>query len=387
MEYLQLRTEKTTLEIAVFAEGGAREFHLFVKNNAPDGFAGQLSNIGGALDEWLQEYHICANAVVFARYFVSDYANQATALETVLDQIAAVPRAVSIVEQPPIDGNKVAAWFYIIDDGRPAEAEALSDRELRVRRGGYEHLWSTRLAVGDGLPASFYQTAHIFENYSDSLEKRGGSLKDNCIRTWLFVKDIDFNYGGLVEARRELFRRHGMTEETHFISSTGIGGRCADPQISVMMDAYAVGGVRPEQIRFLEARENLNPTHEYSVTFERGTSLDYGDRRHIFISGTASIDSAGKVLHTNDVRRQADRAMENIAALLADADADLGDVAQMIVYLRDISDAGTVSHYFHENHRDIPKIIVLAPVCRPGWLVEIECTAIRRADNPAFGNF
>ena len=346
MEYLQRRTKKTTFEIAVFATGGAREFHLFVKNNTSDGFAYQLGNINCALNEWLRENHIDASAVAFARYFVSDYANQVEALKAVMDRASKHPRAISMVEQPPFDCNKVAAWFHVIDDGQPLAIEMLSNREVGIRRGAYTHLWSTRLAVGDGLPASFYQTAQIFEEYCDSLERHGCSLKDNCMRTWLFVKDIDFNYGGLVEARRELFRRQGMTKDTHFIASTGIGGRCADPQISVLMDAYAVGGIAPEQIRFLEARENLNPTHEYGVTFERGTSLDYGDRRHIFISGTASIDNTGNVLYTNDVRRQAERAMENIAALLADADAGTGDVAQMIVYLRDIADAETVTGYF-----------------------------------------
>jgi Putative translation initiation inhibitor, yjgF family len=153
------------------------------------------------------------------------------------------------------------------------------------------------------------------------------------------------------------------------------------------MDAYAVGGISQEQVKFLEARENLNPTHEYSVTFERGTSLDYGDRRHIFISGTASIDREGKILYRNDVRKQAGRTIENIAALLANADATMRDVVQMIVYLRDIADARPVIDYFNERYREIPKAVLLAPVCRPGWLIEIECIAIKAVDNPDFDRF
>ena len=41
------------------------------------------------------------------------------------------------------------------------------------------------------------------------------------------------------------------------------------------------------------------------------------------------------------------------------------------------------------NHRfpDIPKVIVLAPVCRPGWLIEMECMATKAITNEAFPKF
>jgi len=94
---------------------------------------------------------------------------------------------------------------------------------------------------------------------------------------WLFVKDVDVNYQGVVVARKALFEGLGLTPGTHYISSTGIEGRHSDPGVNVLMDAYSVGGISPEQIRFLTAPEMLNPTHEYGVTFERGTAVDYGD--------------------------------------------------------------------------------------------------------------
>jgi enamine deaminase RidA (YjgF/YER057c/UK114 family) len=390
MEYLYKKTEKANLEISLFARNNVNEIHLFAKNTFPGSFDDQLNNILNALNAYLDENGIPYGAVTFARYFVSDYSNQAEALKSINTRCAGHKTcAVSIVQQPPLDENKIAAWFYIIDDrtGKALDARAVSDTDIRIKRGNYEHFWSTQLMPGNGSVESSHQTTNIFSDYSRTLEKCGYSLKDNLIRTWLFVKDIDFNYYGLVEARKEFFHRHGMTKDTHFVASTGIGGSHADPKISVLMDAYAVGGISQKQIRFLEARENLNPTHEYSVTFERGTSLDYGDRRHIFISGTASIDREGKILYRNDVRKQAGRTIENIAALLASADATLRDVAQMIVYLRDIADARSVIDYFNERYRDIPKAVLLAPVCRPGWLIEIECIAIKAVENPNFGKF
>ncbi|MGE9292404.1 MAG: Rid family hydrolase, partial [Puniceicoccales bacterium] len=231
------------------------------------------------------------------------------------------------------------------------------------------------------------QTVNILKAYHGQVEDKGFSLKENCLRTWLFVKDVDYNYQGVVEARKDFFAELGMTAETHYIASTGIEGRHANPRMNVMLDAYTVGGLAPEQIKFLQARENLNPTHEYGVTFERGTSVDYGDRRHILISGTASIDNRGQILHRNDVRKQTARAVENIIALLNDAEASMDDVAHLIVYLRDIADRADVERYIEAHYPHVPKTFVWAPVCRPGWLVEIECMAIKPIEETSYSNF
>jgi enamine deaminase RidA (YjgF/YER057c/UK114 family) len=59
----------------------------------------------------------------------------------------------------------------------------------------------------------------------------------------------------------------------------------------------------------------------------------------------------------------------------------------MIVYLRDIADYSTVCHLFDERFPQHPRIIVHAPVCREGWLIEMECVAVKQqhaANMPAF---
>ena len=141
------------------------------------------------------------------------------------------------------------------------------------------------------------------------------------------------------------------------------------------MDTYAVQGLHAGQIRFLSAPTHLNPTYEYGVTFERGTCVTYGDRRHVFISGTASIDNKGEILYPGDVCRQAERMMENIEALLDEAGATTADVMQAIVYLRDPADYTVVRRYLESRYPALPCLVVHAPVCRPGWLIETECIA------------
>ncbi|OAM90556.1 Rid family hydrolase [Termitidicoccus mucosus] len=391
MEYLHKTIEDVDLEISLFSKNGVDEIHLLATPNMPGTFPAQVERIIQAQNKYLRENEMPGDALVFSRYFVSDYANQSEAPDLIrsLSKGGGNRVAVSIVQQPPLTAAKVVAWSYIIHDkNRQAQdSRAISDHDLLVRRGDYHHLWSTRLLSDNGVADSAGQTNNILRAYNRQLEKNGFLFKNDCIRTWLFVKDIDFNYQGVVDARREFFDELGLTADTHFVASTGIEGRHANPGINVMLDAYSVGGLAPGQIRFLEARENLNPTHEYGVTFERGTSVDYGDRRHVFISGTASINNKGEILHRNDVRKQAARAIDNIIALLRDADASMRDVAHLIIYLRDIADTPSVRQYFQENYRDVPKALVLAPVCRPGWLIEIECMAIKPVDNPSYGNF
>jgi enamine deaminase RidA (YjgF/YER057c/UK114 family) len=232
--------------------------------------------------------------------------------------------------------------------------------------------------------SSEYQTHHLLEEYIAQLEKEGCTLEKNCIRTWFFVANVDLNYGGVVRARNHVFFHQGLTNQTHFIASTGIGGRQADPNVLVQLDNYAVDGINKEQIKYLYAPTHLNRTSDYGVSFERGTYVDYEDRRHVFISGTASIDNKGMVVHVGDIVRQTERMLENIEVLLAEAECTWDNVSEMSVYLRDVADYGIVSKMFAERFPNKPYVIVLAPVCRPGWLIETECMAI--APHPSCGH-
>ena len=57
------------------------------------------------------------------------------------------------------------------------------------------------------------------------------------------------------------------------------------------------------------------------------------------------------------------------------SDATMNDIQYFIIYLRDISDYHTVDRMMQQFYPQIPRIIVEAKVCRPGWLIEMECIA------------
>lgn len=318
---------------------------------------------------------------VFVRFFLSDAANQLPALQKEFHDIFN-STCCSVVQQAPLDGSKVAMWAYLQNG---VDCVRLDDFSFRCSHGAYSHYWTGNMMMNEGDSA--LQTEMIFKKYVSSLETKNISLTDNCVRTWLFVQNVDVNYKGVVKARKKVFEKHRLTPETHYIASTGIEGRGSDAASLVRMDAYAVAGLKPGQQQYLYGKTHLNPTYEYGVTFERGVKVLYGDRSHLFISGTASIDNKGDVLYEGDIVRQTERMWENISVLLQEGGASFIDVASMIIYLRDVSDREVVSKMYEKRFPDVPKVILYAPVCRPGWLIEMECMAIDPESNKSFANF
>ena len=355
--------------------GGVSEYHVMI--SATDVMAPYQQQLDAVLDAYqhLLETDLKGATAVFKRYFLSDASNQAD--DVIVSDVSDCAK--SIIEQAPLDGTKIALWVYLMSGVSTRQTDS---GLYEAAHGSYRHLWN---GTAFNLAAnSEHQMRLLFNEYVMQLAQEECTLADNCIRTWLFVNDIDLNYGGVVRARNQVFFTQGLTPQTHFIASTGIGGRQQDANVLAQMDNYAVKGITREQVHHLYASTHLNRTSDYGVSFERGTYVDYGDRRHVFISGTASIDNKGRIVHPKDVVKQTHRMWENVEALLAEAGCSYDEVGEMVVYLRDPSDYAVVSKLYQERFPDKPYVIVLAPVCRPGWLVEMECMAVKAQQNDAF---
>lgn len=343
-----------------------------------ESFKEQLDGINQAalaMEESLWNYHAKA---VLKRYFLSDASNQTATVEEMLSEFS--PCAVSIVQQPPFDGSKVALWIYL-QEGIPVP-QRNGNGTFSYKRNDLTHYWTAYRHTSGGNAEQ--QTRSLLEGYEEDLALHKCNIVDNCVRTWFFVRDVDTNYAGVVRGRRDNFDQVGLTQDTHYIASTGIQGAHADGTVKVLLDAYAVKGLKKGQMSYLYAPTHLNPTYEYGVTFERGVCMEYGDRRQLYISGTASIDNKGNVLHVGDIEKQTLRMWENVATLLDEREHTMNDIAQMIVYLRDVADYPLVKKMFDEQFPQTPKVIVLAPVCRPTWLIEMECISIKEFSNPEY---
>ena len=331
---------------------------------APKGrgrFVNRLGELYLTLSSYLDEEAAEGRHLQLCKVFLSDAQNQyddlviSTLHKAILSKVSC-----SVIEQPPLDGSKISILLKTTDD---------EDNFI---------LHSIRLSEEETRGANSYiQTMLIFNKYLDRMKERGLTLKEHCVRTWIYVADIDVNYEGMVRARNDIFRNQGLTPETHFIASTGIGGFSQTRSASVAIDFLTYPEVKETDMKYLHALDNLNPTHEYGVSFERGTRLDLDGKQTIFISGTASIDKHGKAMYVGDIQRQTARLLENIGALLHDGGSTMRDIRYFLVYLRDPSDRELVEAFLSKAYPTTPHVLLQGKVCRPEWLVEMECVAVK----------
>ena len=306
----------------------------------------------------------------YCKVFLSDSQNQIKEFEeSLLYQEFLKGTNLTIVEQTPLNGSKASLLIKTTDDTTPILFHSLRLTEEEAKgKNSYE------------------QTRLLFNKYLKTIEGTDMTMERNLVRTWIYVTDIDVNYQGVVEARNDIFDKEGLTADTHYIASTGIGGATPVRHAAVAIDFLTVPNIKEEDKKYLQALEHLNPTHEYGVAFERGTRLTLPThtlhpegsqqfKQQYFISGTASINKHGDVVYEGDIVRQTGRLLENIGALLKDGDATMNDIRYFIIYLRDITDYHTVEILMNQFYPQIPHIIVEAKVCRPGWLIEMECIA------------
>lgn len=362
----------------------SNEYHVIVQvKNAEENVRNQIRDVMKFLKGLPLEYNA---RPLFVRYFLSDAANQQELLLASHRNLQ-WDAACSVIQQPPLGGGKIAVWVYLASD---FEVRSISMRDgsfstVEALHNGYTHYWRTsgELTEGD----SFEQTQSLMESENEFHRVCHTTMLDNCIRTWFFLQNIDVNYQGMVESRNQHFAHNGLSPQTHFLTSTGICGRMSAPASIVRLDTYNIKGTEAGQTRYLYAKSHLNPTYEYGVAFERGGVVEYADRKHLFLSGTASINNKGEIMYEGDIRRQTERMLENCEALLQEGGATMQDLRHLLVYLRDVSDYQVVDRLLEDRLPNVPRVVLLAPVCRQGWLIEAEGMAVVPNQNNKYRPF
>jgi 2-iminobutanoate/2-iminopropanoate deaminase len=141
--------------------------------------------------------------------------------------------------------------------------------------------------------------------------------------------------------------------------------------------------------RAMTNHKALNEAYDYGSAFSRGMRIDLNGLTILLISGTASIDDAGRTVHVGDFRAQLYRTYDNITKLLAAESATWHDIVRTTCYLRDIE---RDYQAFNEERTAFFKTQGLDPLpastgiqailCRPDLLIEIEAIAMFRRETP-----
>ncbi len=95
----------------------------------------------------------------------------------------------------------------------------------------------------------------------------------------------------------------------------------------------------------------------------------------LFVSGLAPLDQKGRLVGGDDVVAQTRQIFENMARILAAADAGFEDVLRVTVYLTDIADRAKINpvrQEFFGHTRPASTLIGVSALVVPGMKVEIE---------------
>jgi enamine deaminase RidA (YjgF/YER057c/UK114 family) len=239
-----------------------------------------------------------------------------------------------------------------------------------VRLGDQTSLQSTNV-YGTGGDA-FAEAWDMFCEAERLLQDCDLGFRD-VVRTWIHLRDIDRDYDALNDARREFFRQRGIEPRP---ASTGVQGGPFPDAHDFAISLCAVQSPRPRDLAPMST-PSLNEAWSYGADFSRGLRVVEANRTTLHVSGTASIDEAGRTVHVGDLRAQVERMLHNIATLLAAQGATFEHVVSGVVYLTNPDDAPVLRAMCHARGFDgFPCALVQAPLCRRELLCEAEAMAV-----------
>ena len=257
-------------------------------------------------------------------------------------------------------------------DARPVCgcAECGRSHGLGVHVGEEVRLYAGGL-YGSGEDA-YQQTLAMFAVAEDLLQQAGMDFRD-VVRTWIHLREMDRDYADLNRARREFFEARGIDPAP---ASTGIGGGPVPEGHDLCLGVYAARTARP-LVRTPMSAPTLNEAMAYGSDFARGMRVVETNKIALHVSGTASIDEVGRTAHPGDFEAQAERMLVNVAALLEGQGATFGDVVSAVTYLKHPEDAARLRQKLRKaGFEGFPNALVVAPVCRPELLCEVEALAV-----------
>ncbi len=239
-----------------------------------------------------------------------------------------------------------------------------------VHLGEQTSLWTGNV-YGSGTTA--VEEAYDMFRVAEGLLGAAGMRFGDVLRTWIHVRDIDRDYDALNKARRAFFQDRGIARRP---ASTGVQGIPAPDAHAFSMNLFGVRSNRPLDVAPMST-PSLNEAWTYGADFSRGLRVADANQVTLYVSGTASVDEAGRTIHAGDFAAQAERMLHNVASLLERQGAGFGNLVSGVAYLKHSRDAAALDAICRARGFDgFPCAVVEAPLCRPDLLCEVEAVAI-----------
>jgi enamine deaminase RidA (YjgF/YER057c/UK114 family) len=370
--------------------GDAVELYACVRPQArARGIQDQAASVYANLRVLLKQQDVRPQDVLTERLFFADIAAHTGAAHDARADFYGtdgpdLPASTFLQQPPAADGRLLELQVYVLYSpsgtqrveavaGLPAATEG-----KRVTEPGLTHIHLQNLTADDALCAADFrsQCQGLFDQIGRVLDDHGLSVQQ-LLRTWIYLRDLDLDYGVLNEVRNACFAEWGVT---YLPASTGIEGGTHPTTWRICADVCIGWGDNLDEIDEMHG-ESLGNAFDYGSAFSRGLCVQRMDRTLLYVSGTASIDTEGNVVHVGDIEGQCRRMLDNVEALLRPHGATLADSINAVTYLKQRQFLPVFEQVCRERGvpADLLNTIVVADVCRPDWLCEIELTAVLTA--------
>jgi chorismatase len=299
--------------------------------------------------------------------------------------------ATTYVYQPPAGGEALAVELWAFTSGSSLRRRG----PVSLATAG-DVTWSFLGGMETGKDESCYEgTQRVVSEARRELAQADVDFR-TIVRTWYYVGGIhEKDAGGLRydcfnQARNEQYQ-DCWPDRAESPASTGIGmrtRRVAMETLALRWNGSSCGVTfidNPLQTRPSEYDISAAPVRKPS--FSRGAAIVFPDSLLVIISGTASIRKS-VVIFPGDLEAQTRATVENIATLMGGenlkgnyglpAGATLGDLRCLRVYLKKPEYLPVVREYCRRNLPEMPTTYLVAEVCRPECLLEIEGMAAVR---------
>jgi enamine deaminase RidA (YjgF/YER057c/UK114 family) len=281
--------------------------------------------------------------------------------------------AATFVEQPPLDTDADLVVSALAFSPHREESAATGFTEPAIARSfalaGQEYLFAGDICGAHG--DAFDQAFNMFCVADEVLAHAGMDFR-NVIRTWIYLKEMERDYGEFNRARREFFRQRQVMLHP---ASTGIRGTPGHAGADFALAFCAMRGPRPLDVSAMTTPK-LNEARSYGSDFSRGLRVVEANKTGLYVSGTASVDEEGRTAYVNDFDAQVARMLLNVETLLAAQGASFQNVVSAFTYLKSPADAPAFQRILRERGlSEMPNVLVHAAVCRPDLLCEMEAIA------------
>ncbi|OHB77076.1 MAG: hypothetical protein A2Z34_11250 [Planctomycetes bacterium RBG_16_59_8] len=292
---------------------------------------------------------------------------------------------VTYLEGKPISGAGMAGlqiWGIASNGSGAVEIRTIGSARLWEGRG--IRLLYLPMVCGTGADGKLpgdpsAQAERMFANAAEILKAHGFSYR-HVARTWIYLARLLDWYDDFNRVRTARYAKEGFGTgpgELPYPASTAIQGRHGEEECCMSLLALDVTPSSGAVVHAIRRSRRQDQAFSYGSAFSRAASIAMDGRKTIHISGTASIDVNGKTIHVGDPDLQAQETLLNVAALLEEQGGGLANIRSSTLFCK--------TREVHDTFRGVmrrllvpafPIVPMIADVCRPDLLVELEAVAV-----------